>query len=88
MRGIDQRDRQRVLEVSLDRAGFGRQRAQPCGERLGRAVDAVDIVAGQVEPVAHFLPRQAGNPAGFGRQRLIDHLPAAGRSGDRLRAAR
>ena len=29
------------------------------GERFGIAVDAVDVVVGEVEPVAHFLPRQA-----------------------------
>ena len=79
--GIDQRDRQRVLEVGLDRPGRGgcAASAQLPGQRLGRAIQAVDIVVFEVEPVAHFLPRQAGDRSGFGRKRLVHHgQPLAG----------
>lgn len=74
MQRVNQRDRQRILEIGLDRSNIGRGRPQPRGQRLGRAVKSVDIVVGKVEPVAHFFPRQSRGAAAFARQRLVDHL--------------
>src|SRR3546814_11029907 len=57
------------------RDGWGRfVPAKLSRQRLGRAVDAVDIIARVVKPVAHLLPRQAAALGGAAGQRLVDDL--------------
>ncbi len=73
---IDDRNPERIAKPSLDRFDRGRRilAAQLPGQHLGSAVDAVDIIAGIVKPVAHFLPRQAASLGGAAGQRFVDDL--------------
>ena len=77
---IDQRNGQRALQIALNRRRIGGRGAKPGGQVLGRAVQAVDVIVGQVEPVAHFFPGQAGHAARFARQRLVHHLQPLART--------
>src|SRR3546814_15228688 len=58
---IDDRDAQRLAQPPLDRLDGGRRgaAAQAVRQLLGGAVDAVDVIARIVEPVAELLSRQA-----------------------------
>ena len=73
---IDDRDAERVAQSPLDRLDRrrGRAAAQPLRQLLRRTVDAIDIVAGVVEPVANLFPRQAAPLGGAAGQRLVDDL--------------
>ena len=59
----------------------GRRAVRPCSQldrqRLGRPVQTVDIVVGEVEPVAHFLPRKARGSGAFAGQGVVEHLQAS-----------
>jgi hypothetical protein len=59
----------------------GRRFALPDPRRqvFRRAIERINIVAGVVEPVAHFLPRQAPARREAGADRLVHHVqPLAG----------
>src|SRR3546814_5841260 len=73
---IDDRDAQRLAQPPLDRLDGGRRgaAAQAVRQFLGGAVDAVDVIARIVEPVADLLPRQAAALGGTAGQRLVDDL--------------
>ncbi len=79
--GVDDRYAERVAQTPLDRLDRGRGglAAQLARECFGGAIDAVDIIAGVVKPVAHLFPRQAAAFGGAAGQRLVDDLePLAG----------
>src|SRR3546814_9037951 len=73
---IDDRNAERVAQPPLDRLDGGGRffPAQLSRQRLGRAVDAVDIIARVVKPVADLFPRQAAALGGAAGQRLVDDL--------------
>src|SRR3546814_11229569 len=69
-RSIDDRNAERVAQAPRDRGDRGGG-VLPAGlprERFGRAVDAVDIMARVVKPVAHLFPRQAAALGGAAGQ--------------------
>src|SRR3546814_2246846 len=72
---IDDRNAERVAQPPLDRLDGGGRffPAQLSRQRLGRAVDAVDIIARVVKPVADLFPRQAAALGGAAGQRSEEH---------------
>ena len=76
--GINDRDAERIAQPPFDRLDRGRGvfAAQLPRQRFGGAVDAVDIIARIVKPVAHLLPRQAAALGRAAGQRLVDDLEA------------
>ena len=79
---INDRNAERIVQPPLDCFDRGRWilAAQLSGQRFGRPVDAVDVIARIVKPVAHFLPRQAAALGGAAGQRLVDDLERVARA--------
>src|SRR3546814_8948510 len=86
---VDDRNAERVAQTPLDRLDGGGRffPAQLSRQRLGRAVDAVDIIARVVKPVAHLLPRQAAALGGAAGDRKSTRLNSSHSCASRMQSS-